>query len=1026
MAIDFTDLRAKAAEMGARLATITGARVVKTGDQVSGDLELVSGAKVTGLPAPTDLSDAVSKAYNESEISKSFPPGSIGQIPFISMDGTRRANADYLMRVGAFITTVDELNQAKNNVINNQTVFNSWLRFSHDTTETQPAQPTEVSSWTYDAATDTLTNTLNTNSYVGVVSTNKYSNYVLEARLSSVSGDDDIIGVLLAWYIDPVTGREYTLSAVRSPGGMGPTWALVYNHNRSDMWVVANGQGLVKWGNGVYGSTAAAAGYTSNQPIGGWDDFVAGTKVKITRDGDLITATTSQWTSPEVYDPVTYLSLDLTADPRLEKFRGPSQYGYTAMSQASAMWQILNFSEPSNVIVDVINNEVWVYDSATAQWYVDTTKTVTDVVGIGRLMHNPVTGKIFFNDPQAGVLDVLALNSKYVETDTNSVLVDKLNVKPSTTASAGINLGPGVAPTTAVDGDMWTTVSNLLIRLNGVLKTIAFTDSNITGSAAKLTTARTIALNGDVTGSAAFDGSANISIAGTLASTTVVAGSYGSSGSIATFTVDAKGRLTAAASVAASGTWGISITGNAGSVTNGLYSTGNYANPTWLTSLDASKLTGTVADARLAGTYTGFTYKFDGSSLPLRSPSAGSVSVAARTAVMPAEFKSASSAATGAIVFIAPNVNSTIMYQFGISGMLYNSTILDMVVQGYRTTGAWSALRKTNKGFTDIQVRLGVTPDGKNCLILGDVGTVWPYPHVFLKYMMTSHTNGGSDANVTGWTTALVTDLTGYTNVTADIPTNTMATDISGTADKASTLATAQNINGTPFDGSAAITTASWGTARNITIGGTAKSVNGSANISWSLAEIGAPGLTGAGASGTWGISISGNAATATGATNATNVAVTNDETSTADHHPLFAATTSGNNAAKAAFTKLTFNPSTGLLWASELGSGSDERLKHDWQTLPANFLENLAQVKYGTFKRTDNEDDAKDERYVGVSAQSLQPVLPDAVKSRSNGYLGVSYGSAAMVSVIALTQEVLALRERIAALEEKLNGSSV
>ena len=47
----------------------------------------------------------------------------------------------------------------------------------------------------------------------------------------------------------------------------------------------------------------------------------------------------------------------------------------------------------------------------------------------------------------------------------------------------------------------------------------------------------------------------------------------------------------------ATGTWGISISGNATTVTNGLYSTGSYADPTWLTSLAASKLTGTVAVA---------------------------------------------------------------------------------------------------------------------------------------------------------------------------------------------------------------------------------------------------------------------------------------------------------------------------------------------------------------------------------------------------------------------------------------------
>jgi hypothetical protein len=61
-----------------------------------------------------------------------------------------------------------------------------------------------------------------------------------------------------------------------------------------------------------------------------------------------------------------------------------------------------------------------------------------------------------------------------------------------------------------------------------------------------------------------------------------------------------------------------------------------------------------------------------------------------------------------------------------------------------------------------------------------------------------------------------------------------------GNAATATILQTARNINGTSFNGSAAITTATWGTARTITIGSTGKSVDGSANVSWSLAELGA------------------------------------------------------------------------------------------------------------------------------------------------------------------------------------------
>ena len=44
----------------------------------------------------------------------------------------------------------------------------------------------------------------------------------------------------------------------------------------------------------------------------------------------------------------------------------------------------------------------------------------------------------------------------------------------------------------------------------------------------------------------------------------------------------------------ATGTWAISVSGNAATVTNGVYTTGSYADPTWITSLAGSKITGTL------------------------------------------------------------------------------------------------------------------------------------------------------------------------------------------------------------------------------------------------------------------------------------------------------------------------------------------------------------------------------------------------------------------------------------------------
>lgn len=54
----------------------------------------------------------------------------------------------------------------------------------------------------------------------------------------------------------------------------------------------------------------------------------------------------------------------------------------------------------------------------------------------------------------------------------------------------------------------------------------------------------------------------------------------------------------------ASGTWSISVTGNAGTVTNGVVTTGSYNDPTWITGLAGSKISGNISGnaANVTGT----------------------------------------------------------------------------------------------------------------------------------------------------------------------------------------------------------------------------------------------------------------------------------------------------------------------------------------------------------------------------------------------------------------------------------------
>ena len=102
-----------------------------------------------------------------------------------------------------------------------------------------------------------------------------------------------------------------------------------------------------------------------------------------------------------------------------------------------------------------------------------------------------------------------------------------------------------------------------------------------------------------------------------------------------------------------------------------------------------------------------------------------------------------------------------------------------------------------------------------------------------LQYTAKSTVDAGTNA-----VTKTVTLLNESGNTS--FPGTVTAPTFSGTATKANQLTTARTINGTSFNGTANITTANWGTTRTIKIGDSSKSVNGSANVTWTLAEIGA------------------------------------------------------------------------------------------------------------------------------------------------------------------------------------------
>lgn len=154
-----------------------------------------------------------------------------------------------------------------------------------------------------------------------------------------------------------------------------------------------------------------------------------------------------------------------------------------------------------------------------------------------------------------------------------------------------------------IGGKRYTDIVDAATNLN-VISTLVKRDSNgdfaarfITAAlignantATKWLNARTLSLNGDATASfTGVDGSTNVNAALTLANTEVTPGTYGSATDIPTFTVDSKGRLTAAGTVSVAtilnisgnnGTDGVSLLSDTLSVVGGVGITTDVTNNT--------------------------------------------------------------------------------------------------------------------------------------------------------------------------------------------------------------------------------------------------------------------------------------------------------------------------------------------------------------------------------------------------------------------------------------------------------------
>ena len=121
-----------------------------------------------------------------------------------------------------------------------------------------------------------------------------------------------------------------------------------------------------------------------------------------------------------------------------------------------------------------------------------------------------------------------------------------------------------------------------------------------------------------------------------------------------------------------------------------------------------------------------------------------------------------------------------------------------------------------------------------------------------------------------------------------------------------------------------------------------------------------------------------------TGAAN--NIIISDDTSSNVTLYPTLVSASTGNANVRVSSTKLTFNPSTGLLVSTDYNSSSDMTLKQDFIPIN-NSLDIISRLTGFGFTWKDSKQKA-----YGLSAQEVEKVIPEIVKDRPDGTKGINY----------------------------------
>lgn len=337
----------------------------------------------------------------------------------------------------------DQLALLKLHPVSMGTIFSEWQRFAHAGRANTESNQIENSknAWSYDKSTGEISSNINSSVYSGFISPTKHRQYYLKAKLRGNDTDNDIIGIVCAFYTDD-NGVEHTLSVIRAKMIESHTlyrYGLVYDYGKTTEKIIAERNDVIK---------DVTGGWSGNYVI--IDALRTGSRLVVKTSNInsdvLLDASEIDFTVPET-KPEDWT--DEMYNTIYTMLQNPMQVGFGVFSENgrfSVLEQKYIFDD--NDIYDILNDQILRYVEKTSTWNI--IGKCTDTLDDNILVWSPNINTLFYyahggvqvistssewavgKDISVSAINntLNSLNTKNLEQDNNIQALSNMVMKP--------------------------------------------------------------------------------------------------------------------------------------------------------------------------------------------------------------------------------------------------------------------------------------------------------------------------------------------------------------------------------------------------------------------------------------------------------------------------------------------------------------------------------------------------------------------------------------------------------------------